>query len=1297
MKTCKTLFAFLVLVCTSSVFGQRSYKQLMNDPSVSFYEVCEAADTYFETVDKDKKGSGWKGYQRWKAQHESHFYPSGDRSSVDPHFVSKSYKKILEESGSGEVKTLYPAGWVEVGPVTIDSITGHYAPGLGRIESFYVNPDNTDIMYFGSRSGGFWKTSDGGDSWEGTTDFLFASGVNAIAVSPTNSDSVLINVRNAGNGTTHGVYRSVDGGDTWTETDYNPDELGKGGLGSNFGINRIAYHPRVPDLIFIAATDGLYRSDDNLDTWLKVTNGSISDIEFHPTDDDIIYIYDYYWWGPNRNKVLRSTDQGLTFTGSAEIAGNDNNTSVQIDVSPLCEDCIYFASGNGIWKSFDAGLTFDFVSNPASGSQGFAVSDVDTSYMTYGYVDCFASDNGGASFDQVTWWGLWAAPFDGNQYIHADLREAECIDGIFYVSTDGYFAKSEDNGATWTRLCDGVGIRENYTLGASQSNHYITMVGSQDNGTSINLETGWIEFAGADGMEAIIHPLNFDWMISSYQYGGRRRTFDRGQSQTNVSPPGHSSDWVAPMAYDPNDHMTVYHFGEVVHKSGNFGNSWEDIGTPGFSGNITEAAIAENNSDIIIVSRGQDIERSMDGGVTFEDIQGSLPGYWITDIAFDPNDDNTFVVTYNRWQNDGAKVYITHDMGESWTNITENLNDMPIRGAVIDHTSESNIYLAAEIGVYTKPMDGTVWELYNTDLPNCMIYELEVVNGSNTVRAATWGRGVWEYTLKDRADYPAIVKTTITDQPTFVVPAEESEQYVTSLISYDDDVTSAYVKWSIDEPTFENTIPMENTADTTWVSETPLPDYPSGTKMFFKVFAIGEFGDTTETYKFMYTIQPFEYCESYGTMAWETGMTYVEFSDLSNETGKDAPYNSYIDMDTANVYLGLTYDLDVRVNTDGAYTTYTKAWFDWNRDGDFEDAGEEYLLGSAYDTDDGPTNLSPLSIEIPDDANLGKTTMRVTGKDFSYADSPCATGFSGEVEDYTIYIRPIIDLDYDVSVTNICLGESVDFEYTGTDIEFVNWTFTNGVSTYTSYSESGSFTPATPGIYEMTLAGDDGFLTVETTVTEIVHVHPVYEETASMTICAGETYSFGTQEITEAGEYTELFESVFGCDSTVTLTVDVTPVDVSVTPDDYELMANATEVTYQWLDCNSDWTPIDGATDQAFVPTENGDYAVQITQDGCTDTSDCYSIVVLSLEEGATLFGAKVYPNPSDGTFSIITDIAHKELLVKIYDVSGRIVFTNTFNNATQSDLKLDVAEGIYYVVLENEKSEKSTIRIFIK
>lgn len=865
MKTALTIASMLMLNWVSA----QDWREMMYDNSYNFYEVCKAAETYFENRDKNVKGSGWKTYQRWRNLNESKYAPSGDRSSTSPMFAEKEYMQFVSEYGIP--KAIFGTGWKELGPWSVDSITGHYAAGLGRVEDMYIDPTNVNRIYLGSRSGGFWKTLDGGATWTGTTDFLVASGVNALTARPGNSNQIFINVQNSANQYSHGIYQSINGGDTWTMTNFNPTVLGVGGLGSNLRIYDLEYHPSIANLVFVGTSQGIYRSDNNLSTFTQlIAPAEVRFIRFHPSNANIIYAYDARTTNGNRDYVYISTDAGLTWNLSGEATGN-NDASAKIDVSANCPDCIFLSSDNGIWKSLDQGATFNFVSNPGEGMAAFLVNDQDTSVMIVGSIDPFVTTDGGQTFTLSASWYLGDAIhgsgslsenfFQTDAYVHADIRVGKSLNGVMYLGTDGYLCKSEDNGATWEILSNGTPIRENYTLGISQSNHYTTMIGSQDNGTSILGEDGWVEYFGADGMEAIVHPLNPDWMIGSYQYGGRIRTFDRGLSQTQVDPAGESGagegDWIAPLAYDPNDPFVIYHFSDEVWRSEDFGDTWEQLGAPSTfgGGEIQHAEIAENNSNIMVLTRESKIGRSVDGGQTFTSLSVGLPVADITDIAIDPNNDSVIIVVYNKYQDDGKKVYITYDAGQTWTNITYNLNNMPIRSVVIDHSNESNIYVGAEIGVFVMPEGGNSWTAYNSELANTTVRELEINYGSNTIRAATWGRGMWEYTLKDRLDFPAILTTEISNPPTFVQPQEAIDQYVSSMISYDGNLSSVYTEWSINAPTFGNVINMTNTVDSTWVSDSPLPGFPEGTKMFFKVFAVGAVGDTTETYRFTYTVR----------------------------------------------------------------------------------------------------------------------------------------------------------------------------------------------------------------------------------------------------------------------------------------------------------------------------------------------------------------------------------------------------------------------------------------------------------
>jgi len=863
-------FTLLISTFFLSQFAfSQEWKSMLYDNSYNVYEVCKAAEKYFETHDKDAKGSGWKTYQRWRSENESKFYPSGERSDVDPMFAANQYKKFLQENPLS--KSFFGGEWVELGPSSIDSITGHYSAGLGRIEDIYIDPSNANRLYLGSRSGGFYRSTNGGSTWTGTSDQLFASGVNALTARPTNTTNILINVQNANNQYSHGVYRSSNSGNTWTQTNFNPTNLGVGGLGSSFRVYELEYHPTIPNLVFVGTSKGIYRSTDDLNTWTNMlASADLLEIHFHPTNPNIIYAYDSRSSNNNRNQVYISTDAGLTWNLTPPISANANAVA-NLSVSAACADCIFFQSNNGVWKSLDQGVTFNFISNPGEGSGAYVVSDTDTSVMVIGSIDPFTTIDGGLNFNQSGFWYLGNAAHGSgslsqnfNQtsaYVHADLRAAKSVNGVLYLATDGYLSKSSDNGTTWQILSNGTPIRENYTLGISQSNHFCSMSGSQDNGTSILGEDGWVEFFGADGMEAIIHPLNPDWMMGSFQYGGRRRTIDRGLNQNGSEPSNESGSgeaaWVAPLVYNPNNPFEIYHFSAEVWKSDDFGDNWTELGmASSFSGGVIEsAAIAENNTNIIVMSKGRYLERSVDGGGTFSPIFAGLPNASIRDIAFDPKNDSVMAVVFDQYQNNGNKIFITRDAGQTWINITNNLNDMPLRSVVIDHSNASNIYVGAEIGVYVIPMNGNSWSLYNAGLANMSVKEMEINYGSNTLRAATWGRGMWEYVLKDRVNYPAILTTEITNPPTLVEPKEDVDQYITSMISYGETLSSVYVKWSINTPSLSNKISMNNIVDSTWKSSAPIPDFPLGTRVYFKVFAVGSTGDTTETYKFTYEVQ----------------------------------------------------------------------------------------------------------------------------------------------------------------------------------------------------------------------------------------------------------------------------------------------------------------------------------------------------------------------------------------------------------------------------------------------------------
>ena len=1013
--------SFLLFLCMFScgLYAQ-DYKELIEDTSVNFYEVCEAAERYFDTIDKYAKGSGYKGFQRWKEANEYKFFPTGRRDNVDPHFAHKAFKQYKQRYPEqfSENLRMSGTGWRELGPNAIDAITGHYSAGIGRIEEVYADPANKNKLYLGSRSGGLWRSLDEGATWQGgASDFLPGSGVNTFAVDPLDTDHLMVNVRNSRNGTSYGVYESTDGGATLNPTAFNPANLGEGGLGSNFQIGTIAYHPSIANMVFVGTNRGLYKSTDNMATWTKVvTNGSFPFIKFHPTDATIVYTVNNS--SGNRDYLYKSSNTGDAFAQTAQIVGN-NNRSARIEVSANVPDNVYFANSNGIHKSTDEGETFTLIAVPtATGGVGaFGVNDTDETNMITGGIDAYRSDDEGLTFTKVTYWSLGSSQHgpgnfgtkyeNSNVYVHADLRKINSVNGVFYMGTDGMMAKSEDGGTTWVNLMkDGVGVRENYKLGVSQSNNGIAICGSQDNGTSIYKDTGWLEFYGADGMEGLVHPLNDNWMIGSIQNGSRRRTKDGGLSQGSVTPSGSASGyWQAPIAYDPNNHMTIYDFRDGVRKSEDFGSNYTFVGSPTFTGTMQLAEIAQNNSDIIVVSRNSAIEKSIDGGATFTSIKGTLPNQSIQDIAFDPLDDDVIIVVNAAYQNNGRKVYLSEDGGSTWTNITFNIGNIPVHSVVVDHSAESNIYLGTEVGVYTKPMASTTWTLYSTDLPNTTVEELEINFGANTIKGATWGRGLWEYDLVGRKDFPSIERTQISNMPTEEFPKENVEQFVTSKIEYAGTLTNVYVRWSIGTPDFSNptnSINMTNTTGDTWQSDTEIPNQPEGTNVYFKVFAEGDSGDISQTYKFMYTVRAFETC----TPSVQNGTAdFINLFEVENTAGNI--YSNASGNDGYTIYNNIPIEMIIgedytfNVQLQGTFAgDDAGVWIDFNQDAEFSPS--EAVNMSNY-----TNNLSTGTIEIPADADTnGTIIMRVRN---SFFDTPDPCNFdAGEVEDYVVQIVPAL-------------------------------------------------------------------------------------------------------------------------------------------------------------------------------------------------------------------------------------------------------------------------------------------------
>lgn len=747
MNTSKLFFPFILLIflpvlqtsaqgINDDPIGKNEYfineypywVDMMNDPTINFYDVQEAFNEYFS--DKPKgKGTGWKQFKRWEWFMEQRVYPSGERiPQAQAWNEMKKFKKLYPSDGN-----LPRGNWEDMGPHDYLNNTGHWNPGLGRINVIERDPDNQDIIYFGAPSGGLWRTTDEGGHWEILTDHLPVIGVSGIALHPDDPDIIYIGTgdKDANDNYSIGVLKSTDGGYTWMETGLNWQ------VTQGRTIAKLMMHPDDPKTLFAATTSGLFRTQDDGDTWTKLLNGDIDDLEFKPGDPDIIYAL--------TKKLYRSTDGGENFSlvSSATSSGR-----AQIAVTEANPDYVYFfSSTGGIYRSEDSGETFTFRSNnPSPGYQSWydlacAASHVDADEFHIGEINTFRSLDGGFTWTQTTDW-TWN---NGIGYTHCDIHELVFYGGTLYVGSDGLICKSENSGNSWTDLSLGINIRQFYRIGASQNSLYKILGGSQDNGTSVYTEFFWHEWLGADGMECAVNYENENIVYGTSQNGIFYKSNQGGNfGNVNITQPG-GGNWITPFVMHPTNPDILYVGNDRIRKTTNGMNSWTTLLSGG--GNFNTMAISRSNPDYLYATRGSSIYRTDDGGQSWTDISFGLPNYYITYVTVHPSNSEIISISFSGYE-EGEKVYISYDAGNNWENYSANLPNLPANCVVFADDPLNGLYTGMDVGVYYRDDGLTEWESFMEGLPNVIVNELEIHYEAGKIRAATYGRGLWESDIR---------------------------------------------------------------------------------------------------------------------------------------------------------------------------------------------------------------------------------------------------------------------------------------------------------------------------------------------------------------------------------------------------------------------------------------------------------------------------------------------------------------------------------------------------------------------
>ncbi|MBN2681378.1 MAG: T9SS type A sorting domain-containing protein, partial [Bacteroidales bacterium] len=313
---------------------------------------------------------------------------------------------------------------------------------------------------------------------------------------------------------------------------------------------------------------------------------------------------------------------------------------------------------------------------------------------------------------------------------------------------------------TWTYNSNGVHNTEYYRLGTCKSYADMVIGGTQDNGTYLYKDGAWINTLGGDGMEAMIHHDSVNIIWATNYNGALSRSNDGGQSYVSgleapITDAGELGDWVTPFVMHPVFADTIYAGFYNVWRSGDRGNTWEKLGDISNSQSLRALAVAPSNSNYIYAARPGGLLVTKNAGVSWEGISLGLPTSTnkITYIAVDAQNPEKVYVCFSGYSN-GKKVYMSQNAGEDWINISSNLPNVSANSIVCENIGyQGAIYVGTDIGVYysndsIRASDSlNYWISYSEGLPNVVINELEINEAGQKLRAATYGRGLWETDL----------------------------------------------------------------------------------------------------------------------------------------------------------------------------------------------------------------------------------------------------------------------------------------------------------------------------------------------------------------------------------------------------------------------------------------------------------------------------------------------------------------------------------------------------------------------
>lgn len=714
----------------------------------------------------------------------------------------------------------------------------------GRISDFAVNPNNHSEYYVASSSGGVWKTTNRGVTYQPIFDGEGSYSIGCVTIDPTNSSTVWVgtgennNQRSVAYG--DGVYKSTDGGKSWKNM----------GLKTSEHISQIIVDPTDPNTIFVGAYGpvwseggerGVYKSTDGGTTWTCVKSVSAytgcNDLIMDPRDHKILYaafhqrmrkVFTYIGGGPE-SALFKSTDGGTTWTKMEGGLPSGDIGRIGLDLSPVNPDILYAVveakdGKGGAYRSVNKGASWEKRSGTStSGNYYQEVTcdphNADKLFITDTYFK--VSYDGGKSFSNlgeinkhIDNHAIWVDPKDANHllvgcdggvyetYDHAKsyhFKDNLPVTQFYKVSTDNEYPFYTVHGGTQDNLSLAIPSRTTSMNGIVNSDCYVTSIG--------------------DGFETQVDQSNPNIIYAQSQYGGLVR-FDRKNGEfLTIKPtegenePAYRWNWDAPLLISQFDNKRLYFGANKVFRTDDQGNSWKVI-SPDLSRQIDRnkievmgkvwsvdaiakngstdifgqtTSIAESKLDENILWVGTDdglIHLSQDGGknwTKFDNLPGVPSMSYVHQIIASLHDKNTAYVCFNHHRYGDFKPYVlkTTDAGRSWRSIA---SDLPERGSVYtiaeDHVEKDLLFVGTEFGCYFTSNGGSNWLKLSSGLPTVAVRDIEIQRRENDLVLGTFGRGF--YVLDDYAPLRSIKKDDL-NKEALITPIKDALMFIPRL------------------------------------------------------------------------------------------------------------------------------------------------------------------------------------------------------------------------------------------------------------------------------------------------------------------------------------------------------------------------------------------------------------------------------------------------------------------------------------------------------------------------------------